>query len=247
LVAGRATRREGSPSRPVHDTIALMAMYMSLLAGCASWWTVPALARSLPSRHPLDRMVVSTWSRCHRFGVSVAATITFAATTSSLPDLGHSTAAVAVGVPVLAAAAVDWRTGRLPDRLVAVSLCLLCVSVAVLAVAERSYEATTKALLGATLFGGALGVVRLLRPTTMGAGDVKFAFVLGGLAGTMASSHVSAATSVASAGFWACALSTIVGIVANCALGRAMRAPVPFGPGLALGTYLAVVVASRAA
>ena len=135
---------------------------------------------------------------------------------------------IAVLPGTLIAAAIDARTGRIPDL---VSL----TTTAVVLVASALDDALGVALAGATCAGGALLLLyAATRGRGLGLGDVKLAVAIGAALG-------------AAGGLLALGVAFVAGAaygVALLVLGRAERqTAVPFAPFLALGT--ALVTAAR--
>lgn len=93
------------------------------------------------------------------------------------------------------------------------------------------------ALVGALIFGGFFFVVALIVPAGMGGGDVKLAFVLGTFLG-----YLDAPALVLAGMFFAFFLGGVIGIVILMAMGGDRKTAVPFGPFLALGTVMAILV-----
>ena len=140
--------------------------------------------------------------------------------------LGWSSAILAAWALLsVAAALVDSRTERLPDRLV-------LSGVAISVVGGLMVGRLPSVIAGALLFGVPLLVVHLARPEGMGFGDVKFASMLGAGIGFVMVPLVLPAYLLAA-----------VLHVAICVTARAGRRPVPFGPSLALGSIAVLVVA----
>jgi len=83
---------------------------------------------------------------------------------------------------LLAAARVDLRDHRLPDRLVG-SAALPILGVAALALASHRADVVASITIGAALLAGLLLVLHLADPSGMGFGDVKAAAVLGAALG----------------------------------------------------------------
>lgn len=177
-------------------------------------------ARSTPSRsrRPRDRRPAALVS-VTMVAVAIAACAALAGTAVVV------TAALLVGA---AAAIVDARSGRLPNRLVAL---VAWAATAAAATAPSPSDAAIGAALGAACLAGPLLVVHLLAPPAMGFGDVKLAAALGAAIGP---------------------LDPLLGLVALCgatgttaAVGVVTRRhALPLGPGLVAGAALAVATRS---
>jgi leader peptidase (prepilin peptidase)/N-methyltransferase len=140
--------------------------------------------------------------------------------------LGWSSAILAPWALLAAAAAlVDSRTERLPDRLV-------FPGIATAVVGGLVVGRLPGVIVGGLLFGVPLLAVHLARPDGMGFGDVKFASMLGAGIGLVAVPLVLPTY----------LLAAMVHVVV-CLAARAGRRPVPFGPSLVLGSIAVLVVA----
>jgi leader peptidase (prepilin peptidase)/N-methyltransferase len=125
---------------------------------------------------------------------------------------------------VLVAASIDARTGRLPDAVVVPGLAVALIGAAV-------SGRLSGAIAGAAMFGAPVLVVHLARPDGMGFGDVKFSAFLGAGIGLVAVPLVLPAYLLAA-----------VAHVLVCSVARARDRLVPFGPSLALGSILIVLI-----
>lgn len=154
---------------------------------------------------------------------AVVALGVFAAAMVALPAPPSMTLAVWAGI-VVVAASIDARTGRLPDAVVLPGLTGALLGAAV-------SGRLTEVVAGAALFGVPVLVVHLARPDGMGFGDVKFSALLGaGIA--------LVAVPLVLPGYLLAAVAHIL----VCAADRARGRLVPFGPSLALGSILIVLI-----
>jgi leader peptidase (prepilin peptidase)/N-methyltransferase len=128
-------------------------------------------------------------------------------------------------LPAVSAAALDVRTGRVPDRLVVVSA---LVAVAIGVVAGAGHSGMVGVVIGALVTTGPLLAVHLASPATVGFGDVKLAAALGAAVGLVDFRQSLWALVIASG-------STLLFAVVRRA------GSVPFAPGLVLGAALAIV------
>jgi leader peptidase (prepilin peptidase)/N-methyltransferase len=131
---------------------------------------------------------------------------------------------------------IDIRERRLPDRIVlpAVSAGFALLVLGALGDGEPSH--ITGALAGAAIFAGLLFVLHLASPAGLGFGDVKLGLLLGLYLGAVSLGLV----------LWGLLLGSLVGVVAALPVAvrtRDRRAGIPFGPALAAGTVLALILA----
>ncbi len=154
---------------------------------------------------------------------TVALGVLASAAMVALPASASTTLVVWAGI-VLVAGSVDARTGRLPDAVVVPGLAVAIIGAAV-------SGRLTEAFAGAALFGVPVLLAHLARPDGMGFGDVKFSTLLGAGIGLVAVPLVLPAYLLAA-----------VAHVLVCSRVRARGRLVPFGPSLALGSILIVLI-----
>jgi leader peptidase (prepilin peptidase)/N-methyltransferase len=144
---------------------------------------------------------------------------------------------------LLLASAIDFTEYRLPDIVVLPTLAIGLVLVMILSVSEGESARVRYAVLGAVIAFGILLVAHLISPQGMGFGDVKFAAVLGLMVGFQAGSSLEVVILV----LWVFLIGFAVGTLGGIALlvVRGRNQPFPFGPFLAMGTFV-TVLASRA-
>jgi leader peptidase (prepilin peptidase)/N-methyltransferase len=144
---------------------------------------------------------------------------------------------------LLLASAIDLTEYRLPDVVVLPTLAIGFLLVIVSSVNDDDGARVRYAFLGAVIAFGVLLIAHLISPQGMGFGDVKFAAVLGLMVGWQASSFVDVVILV----LWLFLIGFAIGTVGGVALlvVRGRNQPFPFGPFLAMGTLVTVLV-SRA-
>lgn len=135
-----------------------------------------------------------------------------------------------LGVPL---AAIDLAHRRLPDALTLPAYPILGCCLAVAAWHGPSTGMGIWAVAGAVVFGGVHAATHLIRPATLGAGDVKLAGCLGGVLGAVGWPAVLVGAVVAALITWLLAALTM-------ARGAASARPwsAPYGPGLLVATWL---------
>jgi len=143
---------------------------------------------------------------------------------------------VGVGLVSLLAGVVDARTGRIPNVVAGTALAAFLAGVIVTAVGDHRglLEVAAGALAGFVLSGAPLlGLLWVVQPSGIGAGDVKLLSVQGATIGLLAPLAVP--------------LMLLGGVVVasgqSALFGR--RRTMPLGPGLAVG-YFAAIVAGTA-
>jgi leader peptidase (prepilin peptidase)/N-methyltransferase len=138
--------------------------------------------------------------------------------------------------------AVDIDCFRLPDRIVLPSLAISIVLILVASVVEGHAARWLYAVSGAAIYFGILLVFHLISPRGMGFGDVKLAAVMGLYLGWLALGAGTAFVLVLWALLVAAVVASLIGAALLVVQGRSHRTPIPFGPYLALGTMLVVLL-----
>jgi leader peptidase (prepilin peptidase)/N-methyltransferase len=137
---------------------------------------------------------------------------------------------------LLALSIIDFETFLLPNRIVYPLSIAMVVLFAVPAVVDGHDGSYVRALLGGLAAFGFFLTVHLIAPRGMGFGDVKLSFSLGVALGWLSWGTVALGL------FLGFLLGAVIG-VAVIALGiRSRKDHVPFGPFLAAGAVLAILV-----
>ncbi len=134
---------------------------------------------------------------------------------------------------MVAVSVVDLDTMRIPDRLTFPSLGLVSAAIVAVSFIVGEPDAMMRAAVGAALFGGIIGLFWFVYPAGMGFGDVKYAVVLGALAGWINPLLVVYAL------FAASLIGSVVGVAVVVRSGDRKKA-FPFGPSLCLGTAVVI-------
>ena len=138
-------------------------------------------------------------------------------------------------VPVLICAAVtDLRTMLIPKRLVWVGLAVGLASIALVAFSRNRPEELQGALIGSVAYFGFLFVMHVISPGGMGFGDVRLALVLGLYLGWIDVRLPLFGLLIGNVVYLAYALPQRI------RKGKEAGKFSPFGPGLAMGTLLAI-------
>jgi len=135
---------------------------------------------------------------------------------------------------LLAVSLIDLRHRIIPTRLVYASLVTFGGALIVLALTDQHVSLITAAL-GSAAYGGGLFLLWFAYPKGMGFGDVRFAFLIGLVLGALGWGYVAVA---AMAGVIAGAVGGFVVL----ARGGSRKSMLPYGPFMASGALVAVLV-----
>jgi leader peptidase (prepilin peptidase)/N-methyltransferase len=138
--------------------------------------------------------------------------------------------------PVLVVLAiVDVRERRLPDRIVLPSVVVGFVLVVGGCLLSGEPGAAVGAVVGALVYSGVLLLLHLASPAGMGFGDVKLGLLLGLYLGAEGLAAV----------VWGLLLGSLIGAIVAVPVAlraRDRHAGIPFGPPLALGAVITLMV-----
>lgn len=148
-----------------------------------------------------------------------------------------------LALSLTALSAIDLATLRLPDKLVVPSILVGIVWVTATSIALREAPQARYALAGGALYFVFLLVTHLAFPRGMGFGDVKLSALMGLAVGWLADSYTTSVILVLYAALAGFVVGAFVGVVIF-AFRRKSR-PIPFGPFLAFGTLLIVLVSPQ--
>jgi leader peptidase (prepilin peptidase)/N-methyltransferase len=205
----------------------------------------PACGAEIRAR---DNIPVLSWvllrGRCRACGeristeyplVELATAALFAAAAVLVdPIYAASLAAPFLGI-MLAIAVIDARHRVVPNRIVYPSLALFAMAIVVGDLAGGGVEALDAGL-GLALYGVPLLLVAVAVPQGMGMGDVKLAALIGLVLGSFGLSYVGVAAGVGVIG------GGIGALVALAVLGAGRKDQIPFGPFLAGGAVVAILL-----
>lgn len=218
-------------------TSVAVAGALGAVAGAA----LPSLVARIPDREPPPgeppRMPYGELAAAPRLWLWLAAATAavwalLAWSVGPAPELPAYLVVAALGV---AAAYVDLREHRLPDRLTYPAFVVGGLALAVAAAATGSWDAFGRSVLGAAAFVAFLFALALIRPADLGLGDVKLGGSLGLLLGWLSWAHVVAGIFL---GFLLGGLFS-AGLLAVRRAGR--RTAIPLGPFLLAGALVAVI------
>jgi leader peptidase (prepilin peptidase) / N-methyltransferase len=162
-------------------------------------------------------------------GLWAAAAIRFGADPALPAYLVFFTSLVAISI-------VDLDLHLIPNRIVYPTIFLSVPLLAVAALVDGDFDPYFRGLLGGALAFLALFVVWLVYPAGMGFGDVRMAFVLGLFLGWQSLGHVLVGI------FCGFLLGAVVGVVLVAFRIRGRKDAIPFGPFLAAGAAVTVLV-----
>jgi leader peptidase (prepilin peptidase) / N-methyltransferase len=147
-----------------------------------------------------------------------------------------------LGAVLVTVSAIDIACFRLPDLIVLPSFVVSVILIALESFRAGEPRRFLYALAGAGIYFGILLVLHLISPRGMGFGDVKLAAVMGLYLGWLGADFATAFVLVLWALLVGAVLGSIIGISLLTIQGASRRAPIPFGPYLALGTIVVVLL-----
>jgi leader peptidase (prepilin peptidase)/N-methyltransferase len=181
----------------------------------------PSCSEPVSSRYPLVEVASA--------GLFAAAALRFGAD-AALP------AYLVFFASLLAISVIDFEHKIIPNRIVYPTILVCLPLLALAALVDGDVDRLGRAVLGGAVAWVLLLLVHLVSPAGMGFGDVRLAFVLGLMLGWLSFSHVVAGL------FLGFVLGAVVGLGLVVVAGRSRKDAVPFGPFLAGGAALAVLV-----
>ena len=136
----------------------------------------------------------------------------------------------------VALSVIDLQTKRLPDRVVFPALALTAAGFVIAAVVDDRFGDLGRAGIGAAAAFAALLVVHVVRPDGMGFGDVKLAALCGLVLGWHGLADVVLGV------YGGFVLGAVIGVMVIAAQKGGRKTTIPFGPFMAAGTLLQVLV-----
>jgi leader peptidase (prepilin peptidase) / N-methyltransferase len=171
-----------------------------------------------------------------RVVISVAAAALFGAVGLRFAGDWVLPAFLVLAASLLVVSAIDLEHYVIPNRVVYPTLALALPLLAAAAALGHSWDRLAHALIGGGVAWALLLVVHLISPRGMGFGDVRLSFVLGLYLGWLGAGHVALGL------FLGFLLGSVVGIALVIVRRRSRKEAIPFGPFLAAGAMLAVLV-----
>lgn len=217
---------------------------LAALAALPAAWLALVFADRIPDAHPLFRPFPSApFPR----GMSMAdaslyplTALLFVLGGLRFDEPGYLLAYLGLFTVLIALSIIDIATLRLPDRLVFPSIGVTLVVICGACIADRSTGQLQSALAGALLYFGVLFLAHVVYPAGMGFGDVKMAFLMGLFLGWPTTGGVDVVVVVMWAMLAGFGLGSILGI--GILIFRGRSSPYPFGPFLALGAVIVMLV-----
>lgn len=198
---------------------------------------------------PYDNIPVLSWlilrGRCRRCGIHISAryplveagtALLWALLALRFHDTWALPAYLVLAAGLVALSLIDLDTYLLPNRIVYPLTVSVVALFGVAAVVGHDGVAFRRALLGGLCAFAVFLLLHLVSPRGMGFGDVKLSFVLGVSLGWVSGPLVFLGM------FLAFLLGSVIGILLIVTKVRSRRDHVPFGPFLAAGTTLALLV-----
>jgi leader peptidase (prepilin peptidase)/N-methyltransferase len=134
-------------------------------------------------------------------------------------------------------AVIDARTRLLPNRLTYPAFVVTIIGLALASLIEGDPGRLLRGLLAAAVVGGAFLLLAAISPDGLGIGDVKFAPTLALALGWL--SWPAVVTGL----LLAVLIGGLVAVVALVVFRLGRRSSIPFGPSLALGALLSILLA----
>jgi leader peptidase (prepilin peptidase)/N-methyltransferase len=207
--------------------VEVVAVVLAVIGGAlaARWWArrVVHVDASLPVLDAVPTVLTA--------GIAAGAMVASLGAVWVAIAFAHLAAVLAV------ACLVDVKVRRLPDAVVVPGIVIGALLLVGGALADGNGSALGQAALGAALVGAVLFALHLISPAGLGFGDVKLGVLLGLHTGYLG-------VQVAFVGL---ALGAVIGALVGVAVAvgtRDRRATFAFGPALALGAVLVVVLHS---
>ena len=136
----------------------------------------------------------------------------------------------------VALSGIDLRTRRLPDKVVFPTLAMTAAGLVGAALVDDRRGDLGRAGLGALLAFGALLVIHFVYPDGMGFGDVKLALLCGLVLGWFGLAEVVVGM------YGGFVLGAVIGVFVMAQQKGGRKTAIPFGPFMAAGTMLTVLV-----
>jgi leader peptidase (prepilin peptidase) / N-methyltransferase len=225
------------------NTVNVLRLVVCALLALPVGWFAGVLIDRVPERESLTPLPGVRLSGKYLFvQLSMLVLFVLAALRFDNEPIGMLVGYLFLFAMLLTVSVIDVQLFRLPDLIVLPSIVISLVLVVAVSLIEDHAEWIRFALAGAGLYFGFLLLAHLVYPRGMGFGDVKLAAVMGLYVGWLGTSYTAAVGLV----LWA----MLIGFVAGSIIGMILLAirrrskQIPFGPFLALGAVVAVLLSS---
>jgi leader peptidase (prepilin peptidase)/N-methyltransferase len=136
---------------------------------------------------------------------------------------------------LISLAFIDIDTKRIPNVILYPLTAVVAVLLVVAAAVNDQWDDLARAGIAAAIGFGALFLIHFVRPDGMGFGDVKLAFLCGGLLGWFGLTEMIVGL------YGGFVLGAVVGVLLIASKRASFGRTIPFGPFLVLGTLLTVI------
>jgi leader peptidase (prepilin peptidase)/N-methyltransferase len=217
---------------------------LACLAAIPGAWIALVLADRIPDAQslvsPRPRFPFPRGLSLGDGSVYLVTALAYALAAARFEEIGYLIAYIGFFTVLIALSVMDIETLRLPDRLIFPSIGVTLVIIGAASAIDGSTEQIGGAVVTALGYFGVLFLTHLAYPAGMGFGDVKLAFLMGLYLGWPTSGGLDAMVVVVWAMLLGFGLGSITGIGVLVVKGRS--APYPFGPFLALGAALVILI-----
>ena len=177
-------------------------------------------------------------------GIDVATAVVFALTAARFGDDWMLVPYLGIAAVAIVLSAIDFETHLLPNIVMWPAIGVSIFVVFVLS-GELNYgDGIQTALLGAAVFGGFIGLAHVVYEQGMGRGDVKLSLLLGLYLGWLQTDTLLAIRLVLYAILISLFGGAVLGTIYNVVRRRG-RAEIPFGPALAAGSLVVILLSTR--
>jgi len=217
---------------PVSALVAIVCGVVGALVGPYLAAVIDRLPRKEPVLGSAGRAVPLRLT----MGTRAAAAGLFAAIGARFAGEWELPAYLVLAASLLVVSVIDLEHYVIPNRVVYPTIAVALPLLAGAAAIGHDWDRFVHALIGAAAAWTFLLLVHLVSPRGMGFGDVRLSFILGLYLGWLGAGHVALGL------FLGFLLGAVAGIVLVIARRRTRKQAIPFGPFLAAGAMLAVLV-----
>jgi leader peptidase (prepilin peptidase)/N-methyltransferase len=214
-----------------------LAALLCGLAGLPVGWFLTLLIERVPDKQPVLAGAQPGLPERPRDRLVIAGTVVLmAAAGARFADSWALPGYLLLFSVLLAISVIDLDHFRIPNRIVYPTLAASVPLLALAALLDDDWDAFREALIGGVGGFAFLLVIHLIHPRGMGFGDVKLSALLGLYLGWLGLGFVPLGLFL---GFF---LGALIGVALMVARRKNRQDPIPFGPFLAAGAVIAVLV-----